>query len=96
MNRKLLLSMVLAAATLSAHADGDDWLHTDGRRILDEQNQEVKLTGDITGIAHVQKTGHAYEVARYDVTGLKVSKGTPGMVIVKMSDGIYKKVFVKY
>ena len=49
-----------------------------------------------TGIAHVQKTGHAYEVARYDVTGRKVSKGTPGMVIVKMSDGIYKKVFVKY
>ena len=91
MNRKLLLSMVLAAATLSAHADGDDWLHTDGRRILDEQNQEVKLTGDITGIAHVQN-----EVARYDVTGRKVSKGTPGMVIVKMSDGTYKKVFVKY
>lgn len=49
-----------------------------------------------TGIAHVQKTGHAYEVARYDVTGRKVSKGTPGMVIVKMSDGTYKKVFVKY
>ena len=45
MNRKFLLSIVLAAATLSAHADGDDWLHTDGRRIMDEHNQEVKLTG---------------------------------------------------
>ena len=134
--------MVLAAATLSAHADGDDWLHTDGRRIMDDwttwddakwnmmksslwqtsngtfigldhvvklgsKNANIELfdngtkvwgayTGATTGIAHVQKSGHAFEVARYDVTGRKVSKGTPGMVIVKMSDGTYKKVFVKY
>lgn len=45
MNAKLFLTSALLAVSMATYADGDDWLHTDGCRILDAQNREVKLTG---------------------------------------------------
>ena len=45
MNKKIIFSALLAAVAMTTHADGDDWLHADGRRILDNQNREVKITG---------------------------------------------------
>ena len=39
--------------------------------------------------------GDAIEVARYDIYGRKLSAPTPGINIVKYSNGIVKKVIVR-
>ena len=39
-------------------------------------------------------SGNAHEVARYNLAGQRVDASTPGLAIVKMSDGTARKVFV--
>lgn len=58
---------------------------------------EKSVTSYVTdGIENVATTGDdAVEVARYSLDGTKLSAPTPGVNIVKMSDGTAKKVVVK-
>lgn len=68
---------------------------TEGETFYGEQ--QTFATGfDPTGIAVVQNNGQtATVVARYDVSGRRLSTAQPGLNILRMSDGTSRKVWVK-
>lgn len=49
----------------------------------------------VTGIKTVDSSANATEVARYSLSGMRISQPTRGINLIKMSDGTVKKVLLK-
>lgn len=105
MKTRLLLTTTLLAASLASYADGDDWLHTDGRRILDEQNQEVKLTGaNWFGFNCTERVFHGlWSVSMKNILQLCADKGInlirvpiSTQLLLEWKNGVYKDVNVNW
>ena len=60
-----------------------------------EYTASCKVTVGVGGVEGVEVDNNAIEVARYDIHGRLLSEPTPGINIVKMSDGTTRKEIVK-
>ena len=60
-----------------------------------EYSASCKVTVGVGGVEGVEVDNNAVEVARYDIHGRLLSEPTPGINIVKMSNGTTRKEIVK-